>query len=343
LVEIQAIAYAYEGSRSPRSVLRFHNLTWLHAFLCWQVIGYHTKNISCRKFYGVYFHKISAHAAIQNRLISGKSCHAEEQERVFNAVTNITQSTTSKRPGHIIGNVFLRIQAEKKMGAYHSDNSVTKQQAHISNLAKSLPPLGNTVVPFVTLASSSSSWQAHLERISDFLIVGKDIWWSSNEEGDLEFFDGKNTGVDVRSEGPKLHHFRSSDFKEEEAYLTKCWSMCLEAKIPLPLHVLRVKDHNKDVLIRTQTDFLKNADHINITSVEVLDEEAALSCELDQFASECTPDMPEEDHDVGPDASIQDIPDSDNTHYNLISPPDKDLEEPMDVDTLLGNTATTGA
>ena len=159
----------------------------------------------------------------------------------------------------------------------------------------------------------------------------------------MEFFDGKNTGVDVRSEGPKLHHFRSSNFKEEEAYLTKCWSMCLEAKIPLPLHVLRVKDHNRDVLIRTQTDFLNNADPINITSVEVLDEEAALSCEHDQFASESTPDMPEEDRGVGPDASIQDIPNSDNTHYNLISPPDKDLEEPMDVDTLLGNTATTGA
>ena len=180
---------------------------------------------------------------------------------------------------------------------------------------------------------------SHLERISDFLIVFKYIWWSSNEEGDVELFDRKNTGVDVRSEGPKLHHFRSSDFKEEEIYLTKCWSICLEAKIPLPLHVLRVKDHNKDVLIRTQTDFLKNADHINITSVEVLDEDAALSCEHVQFASECTSDMLEEDHGVCPDASIQDIPDSDNTHYNLISPPDKDL----DVDTLLGNTATTGA
>ncbi|CAB4036613.1 Hypothetical predicted protein [Paramuricea clavata] len=126
--------------------------------------------------------------------ISGKSYHAEEKERVFNAVTNITQSTSSKRPGHIIGNVFLCIQAEKKLGSYHSDNSVTKQQAHISKLAKSLPPLGNTVVPFFTLASSSSSWQADLERISDFLIVG-------NEEGDVEFF-GKNTVVDVRSEGP---------------------------------------------------------------------------------------------------------------------------------------------
>ena len=40
LVEIQDIAYACEGSRSPGSVIRFHNLTWLHAFICWQVIGY---------------------------------------------------------------------------------------------------------------------------------------------------------------------------------------------------------------------------------------------------------------------------------------------------------------
>jgi hypothetical protein len=57
----------------------------------------------------------------------------------------------------------------------------------------------------------------------------------------VEFFCGKNTGVGVRSEGPKLYHFHSSNFKEElqEAYLTECWSMYLEA----------VKDHNKDVLI----------------------------------------------------------------------------------------------
>ncbi len=168
--------------------------------------------MSCRKFYGVYFHKISAHAAIQNRLISGKSCHAEEQERIFNAVTNITQ--------------------EKNMGVYHSDNTVAKQQAHISKLAKSLPSLGNTVVPFVIIESHSSSGQAHLERISDFLMVGKEVWWTSNQEGDGEFFDGEKTGVDSRGECPKLHHFHSSNFKKEEAYLIKCWSLCPEAKFP---------------------------------------------------------------------------------------------------------------
>ena len=120
----------------------------------------------------------------------------------------------------------------KEYGVYHSDNTVMKQQAHISKLAKSLPPLGNTVVPFVTIESHSSSWQAHLERISDFLMVSKEVWWTSNQQGDVEFFDGEKTGVDSRTEGPKLHHFRLSNFKTEEAYLIECWSLCLEAKIP---------------------------------------------------------------------------------------------------------------
>ena len=95
--EIQSIAYSRDESRSPRSILRFHNLTWLHVFICWEVIGYHTKQMSC--------------------------------------------------------------------GAYQSENTLPKQQAHISKLAKSLPSLGNTVVPFSTITSRSSSWQAHLERI----------------------------------------------------------------------------------------------------------------------------------------------------------------------------------
>jgi hypothetical protein len=54
---------------------------------------------------------------IQHRLVSGKSRHAEEQEIIFNAVANITRETSFNKPGYIIGNVFLRIQAEKKMGA----------------------------------------------------------------------------------------------------------------------------------------------------------------------------------------------------------------------------------
>ena len=337
LVEIQSIAYGRDESRSPRSVLRFHNLTWLHTFLCWQVIGYETKQMSCRKFYGVYFHKMSAHAAIQHRLVSGKSCHAEEQERIFNAVTNITRATSSNKPGHIIGNVFLRIQAEKEMGAYHSENIVPKQQAHISKLAKSVPSLGNT---FSTITSHSSSWQAHLERISDFLVVGKDVWWTSNEEGDVEFFDSILTEVDSRVEGPRLHHFRSSNFKDEEEYLNECWSMCLEKKIPLPLHVLRVKDANKDTFIPIQTHFLRNQEFIDDLSDDVIMTNEA-SVVVD---GESTVDMPEEHGTITVDASDDEQESCENTiHYNLIMPEQEDdLQQSMLNNTSVDTVSTTG-
>ncbi|CAB4015179.1 Hypothetical predicted protein [Paramuricea clavata] len=59
---------------------------------------------------------------------------------------------------------------------------IVQQQNHISKLAKSLPSLGNTVVPFSTITRHSKSWRAHLERISDFLILGRGVWWTSNEE-----------------------------------------------------------------------------------------------------------------------------------------------------------------
>ena len=91
LIEIQSIAYANEESRSPRSVLRLHNLTWLHAFLCWHIIGFpHQEDEQPQVLWCISSQNFST-TAIQNRLISGKSCHAAEQERVFNAITNITR------------------------------------------------------------------------------------------------------------------------------------------------------------------------------------------------------------------------------------------------------------
>jgi hypothetical protein len=89
-------------------------------------------------------------------------------------------------------------------------------------------------------------------------VVGKDVWWTSNEEDDVKFFDSIRTELYSRVEGPRLHNFRSNNFKDEEEYLNKCWPMCLENIIPLPLHVLRMKDANKDTFIPIQTHFLRN-------------------------------------------------------------------------------------
>ncbi len=240
LVEIQEIAYNSEEHRTPRSVLRFHNLTWHHAMLCKSVIGFSLKQMSIRKFYGNYFHNITTHAPIQNRLISGRSANTEEQERVFNSINNITRMTSSNHPEHIIGNVFIRVQAEKELKVEQPSTSDT-QEAYVSKLASSLPNFGNTVIPKQMLAKNYRPWQAHLERICDFLLAGEGIWWRTCNNGDIEFFDAKGNSEAV-PKGPTLHHFRSSNFKKEEAYLKCCWQACLEKKIKMPIEVLQVEN-----------------------------------------------------------------------------------------------------
>ena len=266
LVEIQELAYNSEAQRTPRSVLRFHNLTWYHAMLCQLIIGFKLKKLTVCKFYGTYFHNITSHAPVQNRLISGRSANTEEQERVFNAITNITRTTSSFHGNHIIANILVRLQAEKHLSANHHASTVEKQQAHVSKLASTLPQFSNTIIPKDMMVKHPSSWQAHLERISDFLLAGKGVWWNENENGDAHLFDAKGNPESLEA-GPKLHHFRSSSFKSEECYIKKCWLQCLELKRDLPIKRLQIEDENGNMVTVPHNG---NASNDNSLSGEVV-------------------------------------------------------------------------
>jgi hypothetical protein len=237
LVEIQRLAYSSESERTPKSVLRLHNMTWYHGILCQEVFGFKLKEMTTRKLYGNYFHDITSHAAMQHRLISGRSTNVEEQERVFNTITNITKATSSFHPSHIIGNIFVRLQAEKQMAAFQS-SCISKQEATGHHM-----DYGNTIIPHEIIEKHIRSWQAHLERVSDFLLTGKGSWWMEHENGDIEFYDGEQP-PDNHSGGPSLHHFRSSNFKSEEKYLEECWEKCLRSGVTLPIKVLRIEDEH---------------------------------------------------------------------------------------------------
>ena len=138
------------------------------------------------------------------------------------AITNITRTTSSFHADHIISNILVRLQAEKDLSTNHNVSSVEKQQAHVSKLASSLPSFPNTIIPKEMLVNHPSSWQAHLERISDYLLAGKGVWWNESDNGDINFFDAKGN-VESSEAGPLLHHFRSSSFKSEDSYLKKFW------------------------------------------------------------------------------------------------------------------------
>ena len=143
------------------------------------------------------------------------------------------------------------MQAEEKLG--RSENCVEKQQSHVSRLAHSLPPQKNTKIPKTLIKKYSSSWQAHLERISDFLLPGEGVWWSQDDEF-VEFFDACGE-AEFREEGPPLHHFRSSTLKNEDQCLKRCWQQCLEREVVIPTHIIRDESQDGKVM-RIYTDYL---------------------------------------------------------------------------------------
>ena len=199
---------------------------------------------------------------MQLSIISGRSSNAEEEEITFNTVKSITNNTSCYRPGHIISNIFIRLQAEKKLG--RSENCVEKQESQVSRLAHSLPLQSNTRVPKELIKKHSRSWQAHLERISDFLLPGEGVWGCQDDEF-VEFFDACSE-PEFREEGPKLHHFRSTNFKNEEEYLMKCWQECVETEVIIPAHLIRTEDQDGNVE-QIYTDYLNGPLFTEFTSL----------------------------------------------------------------------------
>ena len=126
IVEISEILYANDDRRNTVTILRLHNLTWLHHELCRQLFhSLHT--LSQQKFFGLYLHALSCHASKQYEIMCLKSCNAENEERLFGQAKAIALNTTNRRPGNILPNVLLRLQAKQQQ------NEMFKAQNHQSN------------------------------------------------------------------------------------------------------------------------------------------------------------------------------------------------------------------
>ena len=256
LVEMQEILYAGENTRSPRLILRYHNLSFCHAMLCNEILGHQPSTVTCRKLYGKHFHGLISHAPFQLRIMSGKAMSAEDEERAFNSIKGITKCTSSNHPGHVIGNVLIRLQAEESLRNLGEGCRSSEQQSKVTKLSQSLVQFPDTLVPAYILNNYPREWQAHLE-ISDFLISGPGVWWEF--DGENVIFHDSESHPPTRPEGPDLHHFRSSTLKKEEAYLEESWSQCLQSGIRLPAHFLYLPDKsgNPDRVHKVPTGFLE--------------------------------------------------------------------------------------
>ena len=110
LCEIQRILYAGEKERNAESVLRLHNMTFIHACLIREVIGSNVKTITERDLWGKYSHALIYHSPIMYRIVSGKSANAAQGERIFNTLKQITRTTSNQQPDSTLLNNIIRLQ-----------------------------------------------------------------------------------------------------------------------------------------------------------------------------------------------------------------------------------------
>ena len=137
---------------------------------------------------------------------------------------------------HLIG-----LQAEEELREVNEGYHSCQQENKLRIFSNSLPEFHDTLIPAYILEKYPHEWQAHVERISDFLYPESEgPWWQYGGENVL--FHDSGIHPNTRPDGPLLHHFRSSSVRKEEVYLEGCWSKCLDEGIRLPCHYLLIPD-----------------------------------------------------------------------------------------------------
>ena len=137
-----------------------------------------SEKMTRERFCGKYHHNLCVHAPSQYRLISGESINCEDEKRCFNLINNITNGTTNYKPGHLIDNLIVRQEVENQCWEkYEFDKKQSSILRDISKIGKKVRETQyNSLFTYDYIEQNSADWQAHLQRISDYLILGKNIW-----------------------------------------------------------------------------------------------------------------------------------------------------------------------
>lgn len=128
--EICEAMYAPDCRRTPKAILRLHNLTYQHGKIC---VDMFTQS-STTAVYGRYFHSIICHSPLLFRIVCLRSVTTEVQERMFGQAKQITRDTSSLKANHIITNIITWLQAETEA----RETPLTIQEGEIRKVAKTL-------------------------------------------------------------------------------------------------------------------------------------------------------------------------------------------------------------
>lgn len=243
LVEIIQISYSNFKNRNPRQILRLYNQCFKFATLSKIIFGKPAK-LTARKLFGSHYHGITVHLPETYRLFCLKSIIPEQEERSFGDLRPLSLQTTNRHAKYVVDNAVLRFTIQQKINS--KPDTLKKQNSIISHQSKLLEKRGNTIFSYEFFQKNSVLFQVYLERISDFLLAEKDVWWSW-VEGCIEFYDGEDESC-RRQEGPGIHSFTSFNLHRETSFLASCWETCVvnfaEGLLKLPIKRIKVSRDN---------------------------------------------------------------------------------------------------
>ena len=238
-VEITELLYCDPSKRTSQSVLGLHNIAFVHAKLCTEFFP-NPKTVTPRRMFGRYFHALTTHPPLLHQIISPCLLNTE---RMCGQCKAITRNTSNQHTNHIITNILVRLHSEEK-AADSEKCTVKAQESEVLKLAKAFPPKQNTVIPLVWLQNSSVHYQAHLERIGDYLLQGAGMWWRFVSNG-VEFFDAHTPNPLLQA--PPIHHFRSTSMGDVDIYLLSKWEQCLDKDVQLPAYYIRANGSRTNI------------------------------------------------------------------------------------------------
>ena len=180
IVRVAEILYSGDSKRTPKTVLQLYNLTWLHHELCHHFLS-NPKLQSRTHLFGIYLHDLVVDAPSIYSLVCMRSTNAESQERLFSQAKHIGLKATSRKPENVLPTILICMPARQRAG--DCQQSIYQQDSMVSKAASKLSPSTGTFISDTFLSSRLSSWQAHLMRISSYLMHGEGVWWKREEEG----------------------------------------------------------------------------------------------------------------------------------------------------------------
>ena len=244
LVEIINICYRKHDTRNQQQILRLYNQRFVFSLACLKVVGAPRK-MNSTKFYGSHFHCLVTHAPEVYRLLCLRSVIVEEEERSFGDLRSISKSTSNRQPEYTLQNAVLRFNAQQE--SHSIADSLQKQESVISQQAKFLDKKTDTRFHITDIIKNPYLYQCHLQRISDFLLCGKGVWWSLT--GSAVVFHDATGRSSSHISGPPLHQLRSTTLVEEQSYLSECWKDVINkvenGSLQVPLH--KIKKFTNDV------------------------------------------------------------------------------------------------